>query len=138
MMLRYYLGEYLNCLPYFSHVFILSSNTHEQNRRSASHGLLTKPSCITSKCSSDSFTFSAFMSSIFLQNFFFQWYNQWIILAIYKSRTIYKFNLIIVSEWFSIKRFSLFGLKVIRYLSFVCFWILFYEVIEHVFTEYLS
>ena len=32
----------------FSHVFILASNTHEQNTRFASHGLLTKPTCSTS------------------------------------------------------------------------------------------
>ena len=30
----------------FSHVFFLASNTHEQNTRFASHGLLTKPTCI--------------------------------------------------------------------------------------------
>ena len=32
----------------FSYVFILTSNTHEQNSMSASHGLLAKSSCSTS------------------------------------------------------------------------------------------
>ena len=32
----------------FSNVFILTFNTHEQNTRSASNGLLTKPPCSTS------------------------------------------------------------------------------------------
>ena len=30
----------------FSHVFFLASNTRKQNTRFASHGLLTKPTCI--------------------------------------------------------------------------------------------
>ena len=33
----------------FSHVFILASNAHEQNTRFASHSLLAKPTCNTSK-----------------------------------------------------------------------------------------
>ena len=43
----------------FSTVFILTSNTHEQNSRSASHGRLTKPSCTTSKYGANAFVASA-------------------------------------------------------------------------------
>ena len=46
----------------FSNVFILRSNTHEQNTRSASHGLLTKPSYRTSKYGINAFAASAIKS----------------------------------------------------------------------------
>ena len=42
----------------YSNVFILTSNTHEENTSSASHGLLNKPSCSTSKYGTNSFTAS--------------------------------------------------------------------------------
>ena len=51
----------------FSNVFILTSNTHEQNTRSASHGLLTKSSCSTSKYSTNAFAASAIKSWNFFQ-----------------------------------------------------------------------
>ena len=43
----------------FLHAFILASNKHAQNTRSASHGLLTKPSCNTSKYGANGFADSA-------------------------------------------------------------------------------
>ena len=46
----------------FSHVFILASNTHEQNTRFASHGLLIKPRCNTSKYGTNAFVASAIAS----------------------------------------------------------------------------
>ena len=46
----------------FSNVFILTSITHEQNTRSASHGLLTKPSCSTSKYGTNTFAVSVIKS----------------------------------------------------------------------------
>ena len=46
-------------LSVFSNVLVLTSNTHEQNTRSASHGLLTKPSCSTSKYGTNAFAASA-------------------------------------------------------------------------------
>ena len=58
---------FLVSLPYFFQIFfILKSNTHEQNTRSASHGLLTKPSCSASKYGLNAFVLSA----IKLWNFF--------------------------------------------------------------------
>ena len=42
----------------FSNIFILTSNTHEQKTRSASHDLLTKPSCSTSKYGTNAFAAS--------------------------------------------------------------------------------
>ena len=54
----------------FSHVFILASNTHEQNTRLASHGLLTKPTCNTSKYGTNGFAASAIASWNFFQNKF--------------------------------------------------------------------
>ena len=54
----------------FSHVFILASNTHEQNTRLASHGLLTKPRCNTSKYDTNGFAASAIASWNFFQNNF--------------------------------------------------------------------
>ena len=54
----------------FSHVFILASNTHEQNTRFASHGLLIKPRCNTSKYGTNAFAASAIASWIFFQKEF--------------------------------------------------------------------
>ena len=54
----------------FSLVFILASNTHEQNPRFASHGLLTKPTCNTSKYGANGFAASAIASWNFFQNKF--------------------------------------------------------------------
>ena len=54
----------------FSHVFILTSNTHEQNTRSA-YGLLTKPSCNTSKYDTNAFAASGIISWDFFQRMFF-------------------------------------------------------------------
>ena len=54
----------------FSNVFILTSNTHEQNTRSASYGLLTKPSCSTSKYGTNAFVTSAIKSWNFFQKKF--------------------------------------------------------------------
>ena len=55
---------------FFSHVFILASNTHEQNTRFASHGLLTKPICNTSRYGTKGFAASAIASWNFFQNKF--------------------------------------------------------------------
>ena len=54
----------------FSHVFILASNTHEQNTRFAPHCYLTKPTCNTSKYDSNGFFASAIASWNFSQNKF--------------------------------------------------------------------
>ena len=54
----------------FSHVFILASNIHEQNTRFASHGLLTKPTCNTSKYGTNGFAASAIASWNFFQKTF--------------------------------------------------------------------
>ena len=54
----------------FSHVFILASNTHEQNTRFASHGLLIKPRCNTSKYGTNAFVASAIASWNFFQKEF--------------------------------------------------------------------
>ena len=51
----------------FSNVFILTSNTHEQNTRSALHGLLTKSSCSTSKYGTNTFATSSIKSWNFFQ-----------------------------------------------------------------------
>ena len=48
-----------NSSSVFSSVFILTSNTHEQNTRSASYGLLTKPCCSTCKYGTNAFAASA-------------------------------------------------------------------------------
>ena len=53
-----------------SHVFILASNTHEQNPRFASHDLLTKPTCNTLTYSTNGFADSAITTWIFFQNKF--------------------------------------------------------------------
>ena len=54
----------------FSHVFILASNAHEQNTRFASHGVLTKPTCSTSKHGTNGFAASAIASWNFFQDKF--------------------------------------------------------------------
>ena len=54
-------------LSVFSNVFVLRYNTQEQNTRSASHGLLTKPSCSTSKCGINAVAASAIKSWNFFQ-----------------------------------------------------------------------
>ena len=51
-------------------VFILISNTHKQNTRSVSHGILTKPSCSTSKYGINAFSASAIKSWNFFQKRF--------------------------------------------------------------------
>ena len=52
------------------YVFILSSNIHEQNTRFAPHGLLTKPTCSTSKYGVNAFASSAIASWNFFQKQF--------------------------------------------------------------------
>ena len=54
----------------FSHVFILASNTHEQNTRFGSHGLLAKPTCNTSNYGTNGCAISAIASRNFFQNKF--------------------------------------------------------------------
>ena len=54
----------------FSNAFVLRSNAHEQNTRSALHGLLTKPSCSISKYSINAFAASAIKSWNFSQKRF--------------------------------------------------------------------
>ena len=54
----------------FSQVFILVSNTHQQNTRFTPHGLLTKPTCNTSKYGTNGFAASAIASWNFFQNKF--------------------------------------------------------------------
>ena len=54
----------------FSPAFILASNSHKQNTRFASHGLLTKPTCNTSKYGTNGFAASAIASWNFFQNKF--------------------------------------------------------------------
>ena len=54
----------------FSHVFILVSDTHDQNTRFPSHDLLTKPTCNTSKYGTNAFTVSAAASWNFFQKEF--------------------------------------------------------------------
>ena len=54
----------------FSHVFILASKTHEQNTRFASHGLLIKPRCNTSKYGTNAFVAPAIASWNFFQKEF--------------------------------------------------------------------
>ena len=54
----------------FSNIFILASHTHEQNTRSASQGLLTKPSFSTSKYGINAFAASAIKSWNFFQKMF--------------------------------------------------------------------
>ena len=58
---------WVSLLQFFSNIFVLRSNTHEQNTRSTSHGLLTKPSCSTSKYSINAFAASAIKSWNFFQ-----------------------------------------------------------------------
>ena len=52
----------------FSNVFVPTSITYKQNTRSASQGLLTKPSCSTSKYGTNTFGTSAIKSWYFFQN----------------------------------------------------------------------
>ena len=70
--------SFCNCLLIYKHflnksssvffnMFILTSNTHEQNTRSASYGFLTKPSCCTSKYGTNAFAASAIKSWNFFQ-----------------------------------------------------------------------
>ena len=54
----------------FSNVFVLRSNTDDQNTRLALHGLLTKPSCKTSKYGINAFAGSAIKSWNFFQKRF--------------------------------------------------------------------
>ena len=54
----------------FSNVFVLTCNTHEHNSRLASHGVLTKPSCSTSKYGTNAFAASAIKSWKFFQKKF--------------------------------------------------------------------
>ena len=54
----------------FSHVAILTSNTHKQNTRVASHGLLIKPTCNTSKYGTSAFVASAIASWNFFKKSF--------------------------------------------------------------------
>ena len=54
----------------FSHVFILASNTLEQNTRFALHGPLIKPRCNTSKYGTNPFVASAIASWNFFQKEF--------------------------------------------------------------------
>ena len=81
----------------FSHVAILASNTHKQNTRVASHGLLIKPTCNSSKYGTNAFAAPAIASwnlfqkefpsnnlrqvsyskfKIWVKNYFFNSYNQ--------------------------------------------------------------
>ena len=57
-------------LSVFLNVFALRSNTPEQNTRTASHGLLTKPSCSSSKYGINAFVASAMKSWNFFQKRF--------------------------------------------------------------------
>ena len=57
-------------LSVFSNVLVLTSNTHEQNTSSASHGLLTKQSCSTSKYGINAFAAPAIKSWSFFQKRF--------------------------------------------------------------------
>ena len=59
LMYKYFLNKSSSV---FSNVLILTSNTHEHNARSAPHGLLTKPSCNTSKYGTNAFAASAIKS----------------------------------------------------------------------------
>ena len=54
-------------LSVFSSVFILTSNTHEQNTRSASDGLLAKPCWSTPKYGTNAFAASTIKSLNFFQ-----------------------------------------------------------------------
>ena len=54
----------------FSNVFVLRSNTDDQNTRLALHGLLTKPSCSTSKYGINAFAASAIKPWNFFQKGF--------------------------------------------------------------------
>ena len=57
-------------LSVYSHVFILTSNTYEQNTRSTSHGLLTKLSCNTWKYNTNTFAASGIVSQNFSKESF--------------------------------------------------------------------
>ena len=61
---------WVSLLQFFSNIFVLRSNTHEQNTRSASHGLLTRPPCITSKYGINAFAASAIKWLKFFQKRF--------------------------------------------------------------------
>ena len=54
----------------FSHVFILASSTHQQNTKFASHGILIKSRCKTSKYGTNAFVASAIASWNFFQKEF--------------------------------------------------------------------
>ena len=54
--------KYVTRLLQIFHVFILASNTHKQNTRFASPGLLIKPACNTSKYGTNAFIASAIAS----------------------------------------------------------------------------
>ena len=54
----------------FSNVFVLRSSTYEQNTKLASHGLLMKPSCSTSKYGINAFAASAIKPWNFFQKGF--------------------------------------------------------------------
>ena len=69
--------DFLKDYIVFTHVFILASNTHEENTRFASHGLLIKPrislikpTCNTSKYGNNAFVASAIASWNFFQKEF--------------------------------------------------------------------
>ena len=51
-------------------IYIPASNIYEQNTRFASHGLLTKPTCNTSKYGTNGFAASTIASWNFFQNKF--------------------------------------------------------------------
>ena len=51
-------------------MFILTSNSHEQNTRSAPHGLVTKPCCSTSKYDTNTFAALVIKSLNFFQRKF--------------------------------------------------------------------
>ena len=57
-------------LLHFFHIFILASSTYGQNTRFASHGLLIKPRCNTSKYGTNIFVASAITSWNFFQKEF--------------------------------------------------------------------
>ena len=85
----------------FSHVFILASNTHEQNTRFASHGLLIKPRCNTSKYSTNTFVASAIASWNFFQKEFpsnnVRQYSQFTVLI--KNYFLNSYNQICLKIW---------------------------------------
>ena len=85
----------------FSHVFILASNTHEQNTRFASHGLLIKPICNTSKYGTNALVASAIASWNFFQKEFpsnnVRQYSQFTVLI--KNYFLNSYNQICLKIW---------------------------------------